>query len=194
MQTKYAILQSGYLAKDTTNLVLPDPINSDNINTALRLGRVIKDNRSPHHFHPELDKLFEQHVNDGKIIANFEFREKLLASTMDAINNKNFFDWCYVQAQSEYYSELHYRFLKDTLDFIYTGERKVTIESWLYLIKADKTTASNIKLPDVLKGCRDRNGLVENVITDWTKQRHGFKDLLYFGKIVFGKTSARRVG
>jgi hypothetical protein len=194
MQTKYAILQSGFLAKDTTNLILPDPINSDNINTALRLGRAIKDNRSPHHFHADLDKLFDQHINDGKVLANFDYREKLLIGIIDAINSKNFFDWIYIQSQSEYYSELHYRLLKDTLDFIYTGHRSVAIESWLYLIKADKTNTAITKLPDPLRGYDDRNALIENILTDWTRQRHGFKDLLYFGKIVFGKTSARRVG
>lgn len=194
MRTKYAILQSGYLARDTTNLVLPDPISSDNINTALRLGRVVKDNRSSHHFHPDLDKLFEQHVNDGKLLASFDYREKLLMAVIDAINSKNFFDWCYVQAQSEYYSELHYRFLRDTIDFIYTSQRKVTIESWLYLIKADKTNNTFKDYSDLLKGYSETSGLMEDVITAWTQNRHGFKDLLYFGKIVFGKTSARRVG
>lgn len=126
---------------------------------------------------------------------SFDFRERILLVALHAFGTTSFLDWLILQEKSPYLTDIHQRFINDTLNFIQTGRRGMSIVTWKSFIRVrevnagDTTPALNTRSYFNINGPVDTRAqkfsLVEN-INAWVRQEGGFEDLLFTLHILFG--------
>lgn len=79
----------------------------------------------------------------------FETREKILCNALVAFGCESLFDWYDLQVNNPNQTDLHRRFLNDTLNFILTGKRALNIHSWASVIQVREVTNKD-SLPELL--------------------------------------------
>lgn len=101
----------------------------------------------------------------------------------------NFSEFLTANDQNTRISEQGYEFLKDTIEFITTGKRTVSISSRTGIMATEvrmhrtenpKASARKVKLKDLLDSIHDRD-----VLWCWLKHRNGIMDLLSTVNILF---------
>jgi hypothetical protein len=205
MIRKCLILQSGFITPESNDLIKSDDISAQVINSHLKLGKAVQERLSPFFFHSELNNLFALESTNSNSINNFNFRERLLKAFKEAIQLTSFFEWCLLQKDTPHLTLAHTEFMHDTFHFINNGERKISIESWLPMLEArrihqtDPATVSFLdiyfrtQIPIYFKSYLNDYRNINPLLVRWTSHVNGFKDLICFSKIVFGKTYSRRI-
>lgn len=191
---KLAILQSGFLSVENSKLL--QSVKDDKIDNfiPMKLSKPVIEDDKPFLYHPGITKVYEEFDADEKIIRSFEFRETVLQEVLDCFNVNNFRYWLDLQRSSKYYSNLHIEFLNDTIKFISEGKRSVNVETWIRLVGGPSLKQENV--PKATPTYRSEfNSLFENealieAMSCWTSHEGGFKDLLTFCFIVFGKNKS----
>ena len=115
-----------------------------------------------------------------------------------AFGTFNLETWFSAQLRSPMLTATHRRFLNDTMGFICTGSREVSIETWMGLIYPRTATTADAKTDVALmeyfgKSINGYAKISDNLpaaIAAWTAQPEGMYDLLMFLTIVFSKHSA----
>lgn len=151
----------------------------------------------------DVDKLWEQYCGGFQFTTSFEFREKILLAALRAFGTDNFYEWCKLQEQSPFYTDMHRRFLIDTLEFINTGHRSMNVQTWSRLIEAREVGVNdrnirvnfdnyfNISAPNEngLTTIENKPGVdLNKVIWHWTKAPNGVEDLIASLQIFFGSS------
>ena len=146
---------------------------------------------------PDVDSLYNEWIDRGAEVVNFDFREKVLIVAMDAFGTADFRRWYEAQLLSPVYGDLHGRFLEDTLQFIEIGQRTMSLQNWMALVNERDTGERQSVLGDKAKaffgipvpGFRDRrsqNEFLLPIIQQWNTHPSGFEDLLLTLHILFG--------
>lgn len=185
------ILQSGYIALNELNLIKGvDEGKIQELSNTLT-GQSYKSKFNPYFYNSEVESLFTRYITEPKILSNFEYREDLLKTTKQVFDN-NFIKFMELQLNSPYLSVMHSKFLVDTANYISTGYRNIDILSWRSLVRIkDDINCGKHALASLVSNNDMRETLtldLANVVALWTKRRHGFPDLIYTLKIIFGKT------
>ena len=157
---------------------------------------------NPYFFDPDVENMFSAYLNDGNKLKSFEFREMILKKAKHCFGS-SFKDFILKQAYSPYLSNMHVKFIVDTLRYINTGKRNIVIFSWepLVTIKGNANTKNASKellmyLDKTYKLCGFNplylDGPLCETIAKWTSEfqgitNNGFYDLLYTLKIIFGR-------
>lgn len=125
---------------------------------------------------------------------NMEVREKILTNALIAFGTESFHEWFVLQENNPSLTDLHRRFLNDTINFIQTGKRAVNLMNWNFLIVKRPLQGSD-SLP-VLKtqeffGTNQSlvtrpTGKFTSVIPRWVSWPGGFDDLIGTLHILFG--------
>ena len=194
------ILQSGYIAKNELNLVKGvDESKNDSLKYVLT-NQVYKNKFIPYFHNTEVDSLFTRFLTDRNNLSNFDFREKILKTTKEVFNN-SFRDFILTQTNSPFLTVNHAKFLIDTMAYIGNGQKRtIDVQSWLPLIGIKGNDNRGVEvLRNFLnnEGCRSLyrdivlHADLAETISYWTRWRHGFVDLLYTLKIIFGKKVER---
>lgn len=144
----------------------------------------------------EIEKLFKQHRLGDRSIASMGFREKVLVAALAAFGTASFFDWCKLQQDSPYFTDMHRRFLNDTFKFIATGERSMNTNTWNQIIAVRPETAEDRKTAYLyqdffkihLGALVARPAFINQTVVSWVSQPGGFEDMLATLNILFGKT------
>jgi len=188
---KLAILQSGFLSVENNKLL--SSVQDDKIDNFIlfKLNKPVVSDDKPFLYHPGITTVYEKFDADEKIIRSFEFRETVLQEVLNCFNVNNFRYWLDLQRNSKYYSNLHIEFLNDTIKFMSEGRRSVNIETWVRLVGGPSLEHENVPKAhptyrSEFNSLFDNEGLVD-AISHWTAHEGGFKDLLTFCFIVFGK-------
>jgi hypothetical protein len=135
-----------------------------------------------------------QYKTGDRFIQSFAFREQILKIAMQAFGTKSFLDWCILQTENPYMTEMHKRFLNDTFNFIDTGKRSVNLLSWMNLISVRELKAHDetpeyqyIKYFGMSEPLHFRRNtdLISNIIT-WVSRPGGYEDLVGTLHIFFG--------
>lgn len=192
MASKYAVLQSGFLSEEHSDIIMGERPNSQLINTALRLSKNYKELFSPYAYHRGVESLFIKFLSDPKNITKIEFRERVIITFKNAMQNKSFYEWLSIQKESKTVSDMHLNFVNDTVKYLITGKRSIDVDSWTAMVTAaiiDITDGFSFDV-DYAKSL-DVN--LNKLIVQYTSIPGGFTDMLYFMKVVFGKTYQRRV-
>lgn len=161
---------------------------------AVRLNKTISDNSKVVVSNHKVENVWKQYKNGDRFINSFAFREQILKLALEAFGTKSFYDWCVLQSDSPYMSEMHKRFLNDTFNFIETGKRSVNILSWMKLITV-KELSKNDEVPvyqyqkffgmtSPIQFRREHN--LSTILTLWVSQPGGFDDLVGSLHIFFG--------
>ena len=196
MKTAYPILQSGFIAGSEAGLSkIPQP-KEEKIIKAIELGKPFDSDGNPFFYDVELDKLYQEYDKDNRLIRSFEFRERLLIAVKNSFKTGRIGDWFSFQELSPYFSSLHCKFINDTANFILSGRREISIQSWQGLIYPSLKTQSDYGLAfnDNAKFMVEQgNYNLSFTIARWTAQQNGWQDLITFAGIVFTAQTSRVV-
>jgi hypothetical protein len=201
MQNRYNILQSGFLSLENKQLLTPQAVNQDLEFDAYILNKPYKDTENLFFYHKAISDLFDEYNADYRNSANFAFQEKFLIAFIDALSTQTFAQWIDLQFNNARLSEIHVKFLIDTLNFIRGMGRCISVDSWQLLIDKDnpynKAAASKIELSDYFDS---KDFIYENslkldkipynlplTLQCWITQPMGFSDLVVTADIIFGK-------
>lgn len=149
-----------------------------------------------------VEKLFFGSLAKNYQHEKMEFRRQAIEAAYEAFGTTFFKEWYDHQKDSPYFTEMHQDFLRDTLQFLETGERKFHLETWDALLSrdcAEKATETDYNEIEVEFFGLPQAGIIRKVrpyrlpdlICKWTKQEEGFQDLIYTLFILFGKPYQR---
>ena len=208
-----ALLQSGFLALPGT--VLSKPQNSSNaaLISALKTGKLDQATTNPYFYSQEITELFQEYLTNSNSLSRFEFREKVLCLAFKLLSpgRQTFQAWVNLQVKSPNVTNLHRKFIKDTLDYLTnygagTSGRSVEMESWQSLLVASAANRLEIKSdfdtsryfttsPSQSSSFINLMPIpMEEVLARWCQKSRGFRDLLMFLYIVYGKRQMTRGG
>lgn len=141
----------------------------------------------------EIETLFTKSYKGEAGVRTMEFRKRILKAALGAFGTKSFYEWCELQMDNPYFSNMHKRFLNDTFRFIQTGEREINIMNWDRLVTAKKADAMDQKTPFEFKeyfkmdqvALFRRPFTVSGTIQSWVSQPGGFEDMVRSLRIIF---------
>lgn len=146
----------------------------------------------------DVDIIWSQYTGAFQYMSSFDFREKIILIALKAFGTQNFMSWIKLQEMSPMYTDMHRRFIMDTLRFIHEGSRSVNIQSWIQLIYPRETTQKdrefNVPIEDIFDtsidnqlaiGSKLPQSLVE-IIPMWCAQPGGIEDMLTTMRVLFG--------
>lgn len=142
----------------------------------------------------EVENLFKALIQSSWSGNSFEYRERVLKAALSAFGTKSFFDWCQLQNESPYFTDLHRRFLNDTFEFIKTGKRTMAVGTWASIIRprpiASMDRNTEYKVTEYFRlnqGSLLRRpfGITDTVV-GWTSQPGGVEDMVATLHILFG--------
>ncbi len=144
----------------------------------------------------EVESLYASYIKRSADSTSFEFRNKILHAALRAFGTPNFRFWFEAQFESPVLTDLHHRFLDDTLQFIRTGRRDQALETWAAIISISNNDDGAGKLSEeamdffgisgggVTRYPRDAR--IIGIVQDWCSQPNGIEDLLGTLHILFG--------
>ena len=197
---RLSVLQSGFVSFEGESLIQSEPIPDTQVLRLMGLGKTVDASGNAFFYNRDVQVVFEKLMADHRLMKSFEFREELLKTGIRAFNTLNAYQWFKLQNSSPYLTSIHRKFLNDTLTFIHTGERNISVESWLGLLSPKQATAKDSETPLLIeemfvpRGTGVSNCLPQKLtrlIAQWTGQDNGFTDFTYFLGIVFSKEVMR---
>lgn len=203
---RICVLHSGFITYLGNNISLPDnELGTTELMNAIKFNQSIEepDNLC---FSKEIDNIMQDFYNTKNALNDFNFRERVLKLAKYIFNTNNFYEWCNLQQNSPHLSNLHIRFIIDTLNYVKIGNREISIMTWYNLLNAKSIKSSNpieYNLKDLFNNNLNSNGLVSinsddaykedntsyllnDVILLWTQQVNGISDLLLSLYVIFG--------
>lgn len=139
---------------------------------------------------PALNAIFDISREGVVNLMAWDYRSKALNAFSKLYGN--FHLWVYTQAvQNPYCYDLAFEFLCDTLDYIATGQRRLSVQTWLELLQEHPEQRLSIdhngRYEKEIKARLEKIGTDENAIAKWCQHPEGFTDLLFATNIFFGR-------
>jgi len=147
---------------------------------------------------PYVESLYTSYTTNNITAGSPEFRTAVLKVALSAFGTTSFLLWVINQYKNPLAGNLHNDFILDTLKFISTGARDMSLENWMALITiGDGSTAVgtvgdkvkeffNVNKDAPIETARFNIDLLE-VIQTWCSKPNGLEDLLGTMHILFGK-------
>lgn len=141
-----------------------------------------------------VETLWKQ-LSDGVAFVNSpEIREKIITNALGAFGSESFYEWVMLQNANPSMTDMHRRFLNDTLNYIETGNRAMSINSWTNVIEVRDVTSKDAHPAlnyDKFFGTtmplhHRRFSTMIDVIVAWLSHENGFEDLCGSLHIFFG--------
>lgn len=180
MAVKSAVLQSGFLTLDLEGITNIAKNTNTFKNFILNKGYMNDGNQF--FFLPEVQKLYDEYISDVNSLNDFDYREKLLKVAFKSFGTLSFYDWLVLQMQSNYFTNMHRDFILDTINFIYTGKRKVQVSQWVNLLDTSDNSGKPLNPIDFTDYSKD---ILINIHM-WVSNERGFQDLLITLYVIFG--------
>jgi len=146
---------------------------------------------------PDVESLYATLIKNDIKITSPAFRTNALEVALNSFGSISFLIWFASQYHSPAAGNLHGKFLIDTLKFISTGVRNMSMETWNSLImitdEGDKigvmpdAAKEFFGLSDVsdLRGAR-QNTMLTDIIQQWCSKPGGLEDMIGSMHIFFG--------
>lgn len=196
------VLQSGFVAFPATQLTRSEAKDqNDSIMAVLKTGKLTPTNANPYFFSDKVCELFGMYMADTNLLSRFEYREMVLLEALRllSVSGRPLSSWFELQNQSVTVSSLHKRFLQDTLRFIEGDQRTISMENWQSMLVAPKRKTVDLP-PSVdfrsrfVSFTETGSGRIphktDEALVMWTSTPKGFRDVLMFLYIVFGKRAS----
>src|SRR5690606_37725690 len=146
---------------------------------------------------PIVDDLFNQYIRGQGNINSHKFRERIFKAALSLFAGRDFYFWYQAQKASHLYGDYKKRYLEDTLLYLFTGKRELSVTSWSTLITISSTIDQpGEQAPIVSEFFNEKNrengtsGINNHDIIDilqlWWSKPAGVGDLLYTLHILFG--------
>lgn len=149
---------------------------------------------------PFVDNVYSGMIRNDYSLHDFEFRKKILTTAIKAFGTVYFDFWVLAQFKADTTSQLHGQFLEDTIKFIQTGRRDMSLETWAALLRISDEGNNIGEMPELVADylgintpgtARIRKVVpVNEVIQAWCSKVNGLEDMLMTLHILFGRISA----
>jgi len=131
---RHAILQSGFVSTNVTDLVKTSKERDQFVEFALAKDHVVKHN--PFFYSAEITDLYQTASANRNAIKDFEFRERILKFGFKQFPKGYLLDWFNLQFNIGNLSELHMVFLVETFDYVAYGQpRRIESSQWISLLE-----------------------------------------------------------
>lgn len=124
---------------------------------------------------------------------NFDFREKILLVALEAFGTTDFKSWVDTQFKGPSTGELHAKFIEDTLGFIVTGQRDMSLQNWEAVLTMADVETNITKHTELIKEFfidpntkAPVNFKLTDVLIRWCSQEGGIEDLVQTLHVLFG--------
>lgn len=187
---KYAVLQSGFLASSDADLFKNEFVRNPMVDYVLD-----KDHLKPKmymFFNKEIDFIYNEWRAKPELLRDFDFRERVLKACFKAFNSKSIYSWFIFQKNSEYFTELHNKFVTDTIRFTLGYRREIQNVQWISLLEANiKDQAVLVSVDEYFDSeAKSGNAMASSSLVKfvkaWTSQPNGIEDLLVTLYVIFG--------
>lgn len=148
-------------------------------------------------YNSEVTEVYEELMKTPFRINQFPIRERILKAALTCFGFSNFYDWILIQSKSNTLDVLSAEFIEDTVSFIFTGKRKLSIVTWERMIDPKQRHTSFQYNERFLREIRthrtgtndyntERLNTVE-AIRMWCSQPNGLEDMCATLFILFGR-------
>lgn len=140
---------------------------------------------------PEVVALYSEFTEPGALVANWEFRSKVIRLAMQLFAGRT--NWFIGIDSDTTVQEYNYEFILDTVRYIATGKRRISIHSWPTLISHHDEAAATKEHSEVRKLFHSM-ALTTNpveLIQQWCTHPGGVDDLMFTLNILFGRLESR---
>lgn len=173
---------------------------------AMRKNDPINDTSpQPYIANSEIDSLWDLYKSDSDKARNFEFTERVIKLALKCFGTTNIASWFEIQPKSQFFDDLHRRYLIDTLQFVCTGKRSLSVGSWKSMLLPRRKDTSDTGVYDItmyfdipelprVNSFANFNISVElsEFICLWISRPDGLADMLCSLSILFGKLESIR--
>lgn len=214
---KMLVLQSGFVSPEHPGLIRPDLNENDTTFQSFILDKGYLNDPNIFFFERGLNGLFAEYTKDFDKGSKWDFKEQCIKSIVRALGTYSFMEWIEYQLDSPHITEVHSKFLKDTLQFLRTGKRDISVETWYSVVTIKSVTNkkrgsldgisknfSTLPSSECMELCLYQNQnsrlfntsysditvlpvAVRDLITIWLGRAGGFHDLMMFAGTVFSK-------
>ena len=137
---------------------------------------------------PRIVDLMVEYTNFPRRSVYWEFRKRVI--DLARVKFAGNYNWFIRQDNNALIADHNYAFLKDTVRFIATGKRRMSIHTWPMLLTSEPPAGLQL-----IEDRRDISELfisfdlasdVDKMLQSWLKQKGGFDDLMYTLNMLFG--------
>jgi hypothetical protein len=142
---------------------------------------------------PRVQDLFTEYTNFPQRTAYWEFRSRVIQEAVRLLSGN--YNWFILQDNNAQVVDWNYKFLMDTIRFIATGRRQVSIHQWPMLLSDEPPAGLSLvggrrDIADLFKTLALQTS-TEAMIQKWCMQPKGFDDLMFTLHLLFGKATIR---
>jgi hypothetical protein len=137
--------------------------------------------------------LFQEFTTFPTRTEYWEFRRRVIAEAKRLFGGN--YNWFILQDNNAQRVDWNYKFLLDTIRFIATGRRELSIHSWPMMLSDEPPTGLQLiggrsDVQDLFKQLALATS-IEAMLQKWCSQPKGFDDLMYTLHMLFGKATVR---
>lgn len=184
----------GFLGASSINVeeFKTTPINTSRLGNYFTLS-FFKEKKDKLKGNPVVNDSFRSLIAGDGRVSGFQFSEKLYKTAFALFSCENFKDWILLQEKSPLFSHVQRDFIIDTLNFLNTGKRSVSIMTWLSIINHvtyQENSGYRFNSEDLKEiNKMNINGTMHDVISSWLSHSDGLVDFITTLYILFGDTN-----
>lgn len=138
-----------------------------------------------------VNKVYIEYVNFPRRVRYWNYRKKVIDLALKILSAHGDTNWFLLQVLNTGLHKQNQPFLKDTVRFIATGRRRISINAWPMLVTSEVAsevgTNPDVDLAETLKEFGiDYNTSNADLIQRWCSQPNGFNDLICTLNILYG--------
>jgi len=142
---------------------------------------------------PEIVELMNRYTGPEAHSTTWEFRRQVIAAAVRLLKGNS--NWFILQDTNPMVQEYNYLFLQDTLRYIATGHRQLSVYAWQDLLTHTPETAlkdvkSRHEISDKFKELTLSTSLTA-LIQRWLSHPKGFDDFMFSLHLMFGRMDMR---
>lgn len=141
---------------------------------------------------PEITRLWSQYTSPNNQSTAWSFRRQVIESAIRLLNFRP--NWFVMQDTNPNISDYNYRFILDTLRFIATGRRHISIHSWPDLLSNKPSQPQEVSRRHGIEDTFEYHQLSRNacdIVQQWCSHPHGFDDMVWTLNLLFGDLSVK---
>lgn len=143
------------------------------------------------HPNPHVEALYSKAIKQTVDAGSFAFHRDVLHVGLAAFGINGYRDGFQVWFRAQYHNpkagDLHGRFLDDTLKFISTGKRDMSLETWASLVRMADEGDSIGRISDSAEAFfKNRNSELPLIVQEWCSQPSGIYDFLGSLHVLYG--------
>lgn len=138
---------------------------------------------------PRVHDLFVEYTNFPRRTVYWEFRKRVINLALELFSGN--YNWFILQDNNALITDHNYSFLLDTVRFIATGRRRLSIHTWPALLTYEPAVGvvGTDTRRDIYLLFKELNLFNDNkygIIQKWVSHKGGFDDLMYSMNMLFG--------